>query len=64
MAGTKNKSDKKDRSRKSPQNSRYKAERRHEKSHIKRLKAHLLRQPSDKPAKAALERYKIAAGVV
>ena len=41
MAGTKSKSDKKDRHRKSAQNLRYINERRHAKSHVRRIRSHL-----------------------
>lgn len=57
------KSDKKDRHSKSKQNLRYINERRHAKSHVKRLKKHLETQPDDKLAKIALAKYKIEAGV-
>ena len=58
------KSNKQDRNRKSSQNSRYINERRHEKSHIKRLAQHLARFPWHKQALAAYERYCVAAGIV
>lgn len=51
------KSNKADRNRKSAQNTRYKAEGRHRKSHVKRLRAHLERFPNDQAAAAALKEY-------
>lgn len=53
----KNKGRKIDRNRKSAQNLRYVAERRHEKSHLRRIKAHLAKHPTDAVAIAALEGY-------
>lgn len=48
--------------RKSPQNLRYKNERRHEKSHVKRIAKHLKRHPNDKVAVSEHTRYRAAAG--
>ena len=64
MAGPGGKCIKVDRCRKSPQNLRYKNERRHEKSHIRRIRKHVARYgEADKTANAALTRYKLTAGV-
>ncbi len=63
MAGQTKKSHKHDRNRKSPHCLRYKAEHRHEKSHIRRITKHLVRYGDDKIAKKALENYKYQAGV-
>ena len=63
MASQGKKSSKADRNRKSPHCLRYKAERRHEKSHIRRIVKHLARYGDDKVAKKALESYKYQAGV-
>lgn len=64
MAGNQGKkSSKADRSRKSPQNLRYKNERRHEKSHVRRITHHLIKFGADKVAQKALAEYKIKAGV-
>lgn len=55
---------KKDRNRKNAQNLRYKNERRHEKSHLRRLTRHLKICPTDVVAKKAFEKYKAAAGYI
>lgn len=65
MGEQKNKSRKIGRHRKGGQNLAYKAERRHEKSHVRRIMRHLKRygmnrinwKPEDKPAAEALMRY-------
>lgn len=48
---------------KSGQNLAYKAERRQEKSHVRRIVKHLARFANDRAAGVALNRYKIAAGI-
>ncbi|MGE0677792.1 hypothetical protein [Pseudolabrys sp.] len=58
-AGGKNK--KQGRSKKSPQNLRYINERRHAKSHVKRIEKHLKKFPDDPIAKEALVKWKRAA---
>jgi hypothetical protein len=45
------------------QNARYKAERRHEKSHVRRIAKHLKRFPNDHYATQMLAQYKLKAGV-
>lgn len=45
---------------KTNQNTAYRVEKRHEKSHIKRLKKHLLRYKNDKIAAKVLEKYELA----
>lgn len=62
MAGQQKKNRKQDRTRKSAQNVRYRNERRHEKSHVRRISAHLKKHPGDKTAVNELTRYKAAAG--
>ena len=58
------KSKKHGRNTKSPHNIRYKNERRHEKSHVRRIKRHLMRYgEADKVAEKALTEYKAKAGV-
>ncbi len=69
MAGKqKNKNRKIDRNRKRGNNGRYIAEHRHEKSHIRRIKAHLERYSKtghgDQVAKHALQEYKVRAGIL
>jgi len=54
---TQKKSAKFDRQRKSGQNLAYKGEHRHEKSHIRRIKAHMTRFKHDKAAETELMRY-------
>lgn len=44
------------------QNNRYKAEHRHEKSHMRRIQTHLDRFPTDTTAKEALAFFRKAAG--
>jgi len=51
------KSSKADTKRKSGQNLAYKGEHRHEKSHIRRIKAHMTRFKHDKVAEAQLMKY-------
>jgi hypothetical protein len=64
MSGPGGKNHKVDRQRKSPQNLRYINERRHQKSHVRRINKHIARYGnSDKVAVKALELYKVAAGV-
>jgi hypothetical protein len=64
MAGPGGKCSKADNKRKSPQNLKYKAERRHEKSHIRRITVHMARYgEADKTASEALKKYKLMAGV-
>ncbi len=46
------------------QNARYKAEHRHEKSHVRRIAKHLKYFPGDKAATAALVTYKARAGIL
>lgn len=53
----KSKSGKADRNRKEANNLAYKAEKRHEKSHVRRLTRHMERFPNDKAGAAALKRY-------
>jgi hypothetical protein len=59
------KSSKKDRTRKSAQNLRYKNENRHAKSHVRRITKHIKRYggTSDKVALKALDSYKRQAGI-
>ena len=52
------------RHKKSAHNLRYKNERRHEKSHVRRIAKHLTRHPDDKVAIAEHKRYQIAAGYI
>lgn len=49
-----------DRNRKNAQNLRYKGEKRHVKSHIKRLKVAVAKNPNDTYAKEALKNYQAA----
>ena len=58
---TKKGSRKVDRNRKSAQNQRYLLERRHAKSHVKRLKVHLNRFSGDEVAQKALAKYQASA---
>ena len=51
------KSSKADKHRKSGQNLAYKGEHRHEKSHIRRIKAHMTRFKHDKVAESMLMKY-------
>ncbi len=51
------KSSKADKHRKSGQNLAYKGEHRHEKSHIRRIKAHMTRFHNDKVAESMLMKY-------
>jgi hypothetical protein len=57
MASKQKSQQKYDRNRKSGQNAAYKEEHRHEKSHIRRIKAHLLRFGQDKAARSALIKF-------
>jgi hypothetical protein len=41
----------------------YKLEYRHEKSHVRRIKTHLKRFPTDKVAIEAMAKYKLAGGI-
>lgn len=59
----KQKNKKQGRNLKSSQNLRYKNERRHEKSHRRRIKAHLTRFPDDKVAAKNLENVEVKLGV-
>lgn len=59
MAGNQGKSSKK-KGRNSKDCAAYKSERKHEKSHVRRLRAALVRNPHDRGAVAALKRYAAA----
>jgi hypothetical protein len=58
----KGKSSKKDRQKKSAQNLRYINEQRHDKSHVRRLLAHLARFPQDKKGAESLAYYRTRLG--
>jgi hypothetical protein len=60
----KQKNKKQGRCRKSMQNLRYINEGRHNRSHVRRIAAHLVRFPGDVAASAALQLYKIKAGII
>lgn len=52
------------RNKKSPQNSRYILEHRHEKSHIRRMTAHMKRFPDDKRTAGLLKDAKARLGIL
>jgi hypothetical protein len=60
----KQKNRKQGRNKKSGHNARYINERRHEKSHVRRITKHLIKFPGDTASALALKLYQIRAGII